>query len=445
MGITSTGIGSGLDVTSLVSSLISAERAGTDALLTKRSSVANYKISALGNVRSAMANLQASIQKLLTGKELAKTKVSSSDEDILTSTASTHATPGSYGVEVLQKAQAGKTISAAAASSTAQLGAGDVTIVVGDDAFTVTLAEGKSSLADLRDAINGASNNSGVRASLITEDGGTRLVLTGTETGSENAISVTSTLTTFTEKQAATDSRIAIDGYTYTSGSNTVDGAIDGVTLNLLSAEVGTIVDVKVERDTGSAVTAVQGFVNAYNALNTTIKSNTKYDAAAKTAGALIGDPSIRGAQQQLRQIVGSQMPASGDFSALSDLGIAIDKDGLMSVDTVKLNEALDQDPDAVESLFGNDDGYATRIDTLMDRYLDEGDDGTSLLEGKVDALNDELEEIREATDQLDQRMEKRSAMYTKQFNALDSVVNTYQNTMTYLDQLFAQSIRKDN
>ncbi|NKF21772.1 flagellar filament capping protein FliD [Solimonas marina] len=426
---TNAGVGSGLDLETLITNLVSAERSPTETRLTTKQSTLTTQLSAVGTFKATLANVQSKLAALQSGGTLATLTATSSDESIFTATASSSATRGSYDVEVVNLARANKQASSAFASSSTSLGAGDVQISVGSSAFTVTLDSSANTLTDLKNAINDSSNNTGVTATIINESGGARLLLTSNDTGTDHQISVNSSLISFTETQAAQDAHIRVDGYDVYSGSNTVDDAIDGVSINLQKAQAGTTETLNLALDNSSAKSAIQTFVTAYNAAMTTMAALTKYDPDSNTAAALNGDAMVRGAQSTLRNLVGGSFSGAGTYQYLSQLGITTETDGTLTIDDDKLSTALDADSGSVQKLFGGDDGLAAQLDTAIGRLVDDG----GLVEARQDALQSRLDDISDQFDQLDTRMTSVEARYRAQFTALDTLISSMQTTSDFL------------
>lgn len=435
MAISSSGIGSGLDINSLVTQLVAAERAPAQNQLSTRKTRLSTQLSAIGTFRAAMATLQDKLAGLKSGGAIGKLAATSASTDHFTATAAGSAVAGRYDIEVVALAQAHKLTSApyVGGASTA-LGAGDVTIDVGGDDFTVTLSPSANTLADLRDAINNASDNSGVTATLINETNGTRLLLTSKTPGEDHEITVTSTLATFTEQQAAQDAHIRVDGYDVYASSNQISDAIDGVTINLAKANPGSSYALDVALDNKATSDAVQVFVNTYNAALNTINTLSKYDPKTEVAAALNGDGMVRGAAQQLRQVVSASVSGAGSFSHLSELGITTQADGTLKLDSSKLASALASDRDSVQKLFGAEDGVATRLDAVLERLV--GDDGQ--VETRNDSLQRQLDDVADRQDALDFRMTRVEARYRAQYTALDSLLAQMQTTSNYLSQQLA-------
>lgn len=427
--VTSSGLGSGLDVDGIVTKLIAADRSSADTRLTTRETKARVQISALGSMRSSMASLQTVLASLNVSA-LGKRTATVSDSSMFTATAGTTAQAGQTQIEVLSLAKAHKIGSAAFTSSSAAVGEGTFTIGVGSQSFSVDLSA-TTTVAGLRDAINSASDNKGVAATLVQEDGGVRLVLTASSTGTASALSVTSSATSFSDLQVASDAQIKVDGYTRTSSYNTITGVVDGVSINLLKAQVGTTATLTVAADTDAAKSGLQNFVDAYNSLLSTYKSLSAYDASSKTGGVLMGDASTRAAMTNLRSAMTSTVE-SGTYKMLSQLGISAKLDGSLAIDTTKLADALATDGSSVQKLFASSGGLIIKLNTTLKAYT--SDDGQ--IDTRLDVLNDQLDKIADERTALDTRMDKQEERYRKQFSSLDAIVSKYNNVASYLDQM---------
>jgi flagellar hook-associated protein 2 len=438
--ISSAGIGSGLQVASLVAQLVAAEREGADTRLAKAESKVNTQLSALGTFRGALAGLQSAVNALKADGALSKLAATSSKPELFTASSS-GASPGNYDIEVVSLARSHKMVSAAFGSAQTALGEGSAEITVGDKSFTVTLGPDANTLADLRDAINEATDNKGVTATLVNEAGGTRLLLTSRTTGTESQISIDSSLAAFTEKQAAADAHIRVEGYDHYAQTNSVTGAIDGVTLTLLKAEEGTVATLDVAVDTKAATAAIETFVKSYNAFMAISGSLSKYDASRKEAQPLAGDATVRGAVQSLRGMMGNTVSGAGDFSFLSEIGIKTAVDGSLTLDSAKLAEALSQDREGVQQLFGGPQGYATRLSGTIDALLKS--DGQ--IKAKDDALKAQQKDIDKQQEALDERMARLANRYRAQFTSLDSLMAQMGSTSNYLTQQLANLVGSGN
>jgi flagellar hook-associated protein 2 len=243
--IRSPGISSGLDVNAIVAQLVAAERAPAAQRIQRQDTKLATQISALGALKGALGNLQSSVNPLKTESAFQTRTVASSSESIVSGTATASAASGSFAVEVLQLASAQKIITGAIAGGAgAVIGTGTLTVSMGANAFDVVIDDSNNSVTGIRDAINGAANNTGVRATIINTADGARLVLTARDTGAANAIRVTqaggngglatlvydppTTTSNYTELEPAQDAQIRVEGFDITSATNTITGAVDG-------------------------------------------------------------------------------------------------------------------------------------------------------------------------------------------------------------------------
>jgi len=387
--LSSPGIGSGLDVNSIVSSLMAVESQPLNQLNTKETTVQS-KISAYGTLKSGLSSLQTAVAALATPAPFRTMTATVASTGVATATTSDGAIAGRYSLEVTQLAQNQKLVSSGFASTATTVGSGSLTFTFGTwsggaftpnasaGAHTVTIAASQSSLAGIRDAVNAA--NIGVTATIINDGSasGQRLVFTSNQTGADQSLKITAadddgTNTdaaglsqlaydpaaaagsgkNMTEAIAAQDALLNLDGIAIRSDSNTVSGAINGVTLNLAQTNTGSPTTISVAQSTGPATTGVQSFIAAYNALQTTITNLTKYDATNNQASVLTGDTTVRLVQNQLRSLVGGAVSgASSSLNTLSLIGITTNDDGTLALDTTKFNAALTSNPSGVEKLF---------------------------------------------------------------------------------------------
>ncbi len=430
-----------LDVSSLVSQLVSAERAPVENRLNLRESTARTTLSALGIFKAAASSFQTAVNALKgSSSGLGKLTASSSTQTLFTGSASTGAVSGSFSVEVQQLARAAKISSGPYGSADTVVGSGTVTLSAGTESFDVVLTDGDNTLGALRDKINAAADNTGISATILNVTGGVQLVLTSRATGLANAVSLSSaaevggaSFITTSPVQAALDAEVEIDGFAYTSASNTLDKAVQGVTINLLKAEVGTVGTLTLSQDAASASAAVEALVKSYNALVGVVATYGKYDASTKIAGPLMGDASVRTAMQQVRSVLGSAA-TGGDYSLLAQLGVTTQADGSLKLDSSKLSTAMQADPNGVKALFGGTDGYSTRLAALLDGVV--GTNGR--LEAGTKGIQAQLDDISDRRDALDLRMSAIQRRYMAQFTALDTLLGQLSSTSNYLAQQLA-------
>ncbi|AFJ03474.1 Flagellar hook-associated protein FliD [Methylophaga frappieri] len=446
MAITAGGIGSGIDVNGLVSQLVSAEGDPVTQRLDNKQASIQQDLSAFGTLKSALSRFQDSVKALQTPDNFLERNATSSDESLFTVSADKDAVRGSYAIEVQQLAQAAKVRSDSFQADEA-LGTGTLTLSLGSDSFEITIDPENNTLAGIQQAINSATDNPGILASVINlDDGNQRLILTSEKLGETNQITLSASddnasdgvdlgqLQTLTTINAAQDAQILIDGQQISRDSNTIDDVIDGVTFTLLKADTETVATANIELDNSAVKSRVESFVAAYNTLNTTINNLSSYNADTGAAGALLGDSALRGVQTQLRQTLTSAINGV-DISTLAELGVTTNQDnGNLQIDSERLDNAINQNFSAVADLFASENGLAVQLAGVLTRYT--STDG--ILDLRTNGLRNQLEDIGDSRERLALRLEGLEARYRAQFTAMDTLVAQLQSLSGYLDQQLA-------
>ncbi len=390
--ISSLGIGSGLDLSSIVTGLVDAERAPTEQRLNLKEETLTAKLSAFGALKSSLSLFQGSMSNLLSASTYNIKTASSSDESVFSTSVTSNADNGSYAVEVTALA---KSHSLATSADTVfadvndTVGTGTLTIRFGTtgsgpysftqdtskatQTITVSEANNNTTLTGLKDYIN--NSDFGVSASIVNDGNGYRLTLTSESTGASNSMEITVSgdidgdnndnaglsqlafnslaQTSMLQTVSAQDAALTINGLDITRETNTVTGAIDGVTLNLIKADIGNIVNVTVGENINDLSAGIQEFVQGYNGLVETINTLTRYDPETETAGLLIGDSTVRGIRNQLRSVISNSVAElSGNIQSLADIGIKTNANGTLDLDAAKLSSALASYPTEVTALF---------------------------------------------------------------------------------------------
>lgn len=447
--ITSLGVGSGLDLDSILTSLEESQEASLLTPIETKEDTINSEITAYGTLTSALTSLQTAIATL-SDPDTYTGMTSSVSGTGVTAAVTSDAVAGTYAIEVTQLATAQTLATDGVADKTAALGTGTLTIDIGDDeSISIELGSSNNTLEGVRDAINAAGGS--VTASIVNDGSDTpyRLVLTSTDTGTESAMTVTysgdgdaaslfgysadSDSNAMTETVAAADALLTVNGLSITSQSNTVEEALQGVTLSLTAIGSQTVT---VKQDTDSITSAIEDFVDAYNSYASTVDTLTSYDADDDEAGVLLGDSTTRRIDRQLSEDLYNSM-SSGTYSYLSQLGVSLGVDGTLSIDDDALDAAVAADPSAIADFFvGTDDtdGFATQMATDLDTYLDE-DDG--LIVSVTDGLSTQLEELEAKYEEKQAFIDSVMDRYTAQFTALDTLIATLDSTADYLTTQF--------
>jgi flagellar hook-associated protein 2 len=448
---TSTAVGgSQIDVASLAKQLVAAERAPLDQQISRDTGRVTTRLSALGVLKGALSNFQKALTSLKTTEAFAVRKSISSNPDVFTASTTASAVPGRYDIEVVQLAKSQQLASTPfVAGSTAVVGTGTLTLGIGSSSFAVTIDSTNSTLAGIRDAINSATDNVGISATLVQTAAGSRLVLSSDKTGAGNDIVVSqaggngglaqltygpSATANYTQLSPAQDAIVNIASFETRSSTNTVDGAIDGVTLSLLDQAPGSTLSLTISHDTGAATTRVRTFVAEYNALQAQIIKLRGFDPTTKAAGPMIGDALLNGIESQLRRTMTTPVGGVAEaYNSLASIGIKTKSDGTLSLDETRLQRVVDANFDAVGALFGSENGIAATLATQVEGRL--ANDGA--LETRNKNLVKEKLAIDKRQSDTNARMEMVLQRYIKQFSALDTLLSRLSSTSSYLGQQF--------
>jgi len=431
--VSSMGIGSGIDLQSIFSKIMDAESAPLTTLNTKISSY-NTQISLFGTIKSKLSTLQSAAETLEFPSRLSAVSATPSDSTVLTATASASASKGSYSVDVTQLASAQKSFSQAYLSGkTFSAGTLSITLNGETSAHEITVSDGDT-LAQISAKINEAGF--GVTASVVSGVDGERLMLAGANSGSTNSFVLDAGTTGLgedgTKKIAAADALMTVDGIDFSSSTNTFATQLPGLTLT--AQKLGTTT-VNVQTDTSKVVTAMQAFVDAYNATVTEIKKDTAYDAVNKTSQPLTGDTAARSILSTLTS-TRTSMPSSLSSStvqSLAALGVTVQQDGKLSLDSTKLTKTMNTSPtDGMSAVNAFGKSFAEAVTNMLST--------SSTIENKVSNLTAQIKRAQASQTALEARLAIIQAKYQKQFSSLDTLVNQYKSTSSYLTQQLSSS-----
>ena len=465
-----TGIGSGIDIDSIVKSMVAAERAPKESQLANLEKKTTTQITAVGALKSAISEFQTALGGLNKPELFQARSATSSKSDQVAVTASTKAGAGSYQVEVKSLATSSKVAlqpfpNTAEAPTT--FGGGTLTFKVGEKSLEVTVDEGNNTLAGIRDAINAGGKDMGLTATIVTDDAGARLVLSSTSTGKGEDITVEGKTAnaglgglsleelnfdgTIVEPDpsdeaamkayregpmtlsAAQSAQISVDGLLITSKTNKIEGAIEGVTLDLKAKTAANEpLTISVAEDKAGVKKQVQSFVDAYNKLIGVINAQTKVtpvgDGKTPVTGALVGDATARTLLGTIRnELVNVQ--GDGALRALTDIGITTQKDGTLGIDNDKLDKAMAESFNELPGLFTGDKGLASRLDAKLKPYTETG----GILEQRNKIMTETISDIDKQKENLNLRIASLQERLFKQFNAMDLLVGQLSNTSSSL------------
>ncbi|MGT0194609.1 flagellar filament capping protein FliD [Burkholderia pyrrocinia] len=458
-----------MDVGTLVKTLVNAKTAGRAATLAASQATGSTRISAFGALSSALGALQAGLTSLTNGGLQSTFNAVASGKG-LTATAGAGAVAGTYTIGVTQIATA-QALSSAGFNGTKALGTGTLTLSLGSQSFKVEVGSTNNTLSGIAAAINAASNNPGISATVINGTDGAHLVLASSKTGAANAISVavgnvandnglsslgvTSTADTaggaskiesangaaaWRQSAVAQDAKFTINGIASTSASNAVSGVLTGITLNLSAAAVSATdtQTLTVSTDTKSQAATITNFVSLYNTVVKTMGALTSYTEGASAQGALIGDSTLNTIRNSLASSVARGVDSGGTgkgggHANLLSIGIKLERDGTLSVDSAKLGDTLSANPTAVARLFNPTHGIGTRLTEQITQFTKKN----GMIDVRTTALNADLKRITQQQSDLSDYAAQLTRQYQAQFTALNTLMARMNSNSQYLTRLF--------
>ncbi|MCO6354225.1 flagellar filament capping protein FliD [Pseudoalteromonas shioyasakiensis] len=388
--ITSAGVGSGLDLESIITATVDAENLPKLAILEKKESSLEISLTALGQIKSDLSSFEDFVDKLNdidNFNQRTANVIQPEGGDTISVSPDSTATAGNYEIVVEQLAQGSRAVQddAAAFSSTTDIvttAGGTLTFQSGTKTFDITLAA-NATLEDLRTAINESADNFGVSANIINTGGGTslsKLVFTTDETGTGNDLTVTNnnaeldnvSTTAFgggaggmniAVEDQAQDAIMYVDGIKIQSSTNTFTDAIQDTTITVLKEDINPAT-LKVETDKESVEETIKGFVDSFNKVMDTLNTAVTSRVTNGTA---------RGLRNALINQVGSFIPGAGKLETIYDLGISLDKDNKLEISSSKLSDALAESFEDIGTLFASDSGVGSILTSITDVYLKSG------------------------------------------------------------------------
>jgi len=427
--ITFSGLGSGIDTASLITQLVAVEKQPATLLQNQQADLSSQK-SIVDSLASSVSSLGDLMSGMTLGSDVQFRTASTSDSHVSVAVSSA-AVATSHDIRVEQMAKSQVVTSRTFASSAAgMLGDGSVTL---NGSATVTWSS-TDSLNDIASKINDA--NAGVSASVLFNGTNYRLVMTSQKTGVANA-------TTFADagdglglsdptniKVAAQDAKVMIDGTEVTRPSNVIDDALDGVTITAQSVQAATDPDtsVSVTLDTTAAQSKMQSFVDAYNTISNAINNQLAYTGTTKGPDTLFGDSTLTQLQNSLQGMISQQFGTS----SLLDLGISVDKTGVMSLDADKFGTAMSSNPNAMSDLFVAG-GLSHAMSSLTDLYTQPSD---GILTSKSSGITDQSDDLQKQIDQINSNADALQSRLQAQFDALEETMSKLQSQASYVTKV---------
>ena len=456
--ITSAGVGSGLDLESIIKATINAEKTVKESQLNERELNYTTQLSGVGTFKAALDKFNDVLAKL-GDAETYNSRIVSFGNGIEESAQAFDVEVGSsmqagdFSVEVVQLAKGSKLQSAALGSSESTVGAGNLTFNAGNNEFTIAV-EATDTLEDIRNKINKTSENFGVSANIVNSDSGAVLTFSSSISGAGNTLSVATDDDSLTSiatsapsggtglaiQQAAQDANALINGQSVSSATNELKDKIQGTTLTLKS-ETSEPQEFSVSVDEDVVKETLTEFVDAYNSLKGTLDSLSN-----SSSGLLASDSTVRTMEQQLQRMFTNELGGATEIQSLMEIGVSFNREGEMEISSLGLgsmqsgeellSNTISDKYSALQSFFSDDDGLVQKVDGLVELYT--GSDG-SLIK-REQSLNESLDTIETDREALDNRLANLEASLRSQYAALDSVMAQYQTSSSYISSILTNT-----
>ncbi len=451
MAIQMGGLASGMDINNMVDKIAQAEKAPKQERIERQMGDIQTDISAYGRLKESLDTMKTLMADFRNNDSLAARRSDIDTPEQLSASVTPQSAVGRYSVDVQQLAQSHKIVSNSIDEST-NFGSGSLRVGLGTTSFNVDIEPGNDKLIDIVRQINRSPDNPGIMASVIQDDLGARLVLSGDKTGESNKVRVSvnadpsSDLQRFAfnannetnpmnEMQQALDARVVLDGLAViTNDSNQIKNAIEGVDLELKELSNGEPATLAVSYDRDTVGMALEQFVAAYNQYFDVTQQLSKYDPAAQTGGPLMGDSLVRSSTNQLREAFTTPVEGASDsMQTLSQLGITTTLAGRLDIDYDVLDQQLNQNFAGLNDFFGGRDGFARRVEDLIHSYTGI----TGSIRSRENSLNEQQTRLLTEQTKLDDRIESVRKRTYDQFSAMDSAMGQMQSQLAYMQGMF--------
>lgn len=441
------GIVSGIDTEGMIDQLVAANSVRKTLMEDKIDTWEDRK-EAYSSLASKLESLETALEDLDTVAEFRAVTSTSSDDALVEVSTEGDAVTGRYEVVVQRMASAAMDVSSAFSSRTdaGSFATGTLAITYGGTTTNVTIDAADANLDDVVDLIN--DQVQGVTAYVMDTGDATnpyRLVITGDDTGADNALTIdtsgldpaTGTVPTFSQVSTAEDAWVQLNGVDIYDADNEIDAAIQGVTFTLNDEDPTSTVTIQIDRDTDAMVSKVQTVVDAYNSILSYVSGQSVYNPDEDMIGAFVGETTPDMVIRGMQSILGSTFAASGVFEALSQVGISTNQDGELELDEDDFRAALDADFSEVVSLFTGSDGVVAAWKAKIDTYIDE-DDGT--LADRQESLDDQIADMEERIEDFEDRMTAYEDRLRSQFTAMEVAMARFESAQNALLALMPDS-----
>jgi flagellar hook-associated protein 2 len=419
------GLNQGINVQQTVQALETAAEAPEQQLKNEETSYSN-QASAVTNVNNLLSTLQTAVLALQNpGGGLSATAATSSNNSVVTASSSPGAQAGAHTVTVTSLATSSAYDTNALATGSTTFGTGQFSLQIGSGSpQIITVNSSNDTLNTLASYIN--NGNYGVTATVITDANGARLGLVSNTSGAPGNITLSSNTTGLTFNQTVTgaNSSINVDGVPLNTTSNTVSGAIPDVTLNLTGTSTSPVT-VTVGADANQATTAVNNFVSAYNAVIQAIDTQFTYTSGGTSQPPLFSDGSLQQVQQSLYNDVNYAISGNSGINSLASLGIALQSDGTLQVDSGTLNNAISSNPAAVLNFFQQSSGANGFALNFGNDLANLTNPATGSLYLDLQGINQSEQDLTNQINQFQANVNQEAQLWTQEYAQVNSLLQT--------------------
>lgn len=447
MALSAVGLGSGMDIRSMVNNIVEAERAPKQDRIVNNMNDVETNISAYGRLKTSLDAMKDIMYDSRRNETFAARSTVSSNQETVSASASHQAVSGVYSIDVQQLAQSHKLVSKGL-DPKANFGAGQLTIHLGGRSATLDIAPESSALLDIVRAVNSHPSNPGLQASVINDDSGARLILGSDKTGAKNQISVDvnapigsslhqlayrseNEFNAMNQMQAAEDAQILIDGLaTVSSATNTFNNAIRGLDMEVMALttlENGPV-RITVNEDRQKVRETLESFVDAYNGFYQVTTALSKYDPETQQGGPLVGDSVIRSAINQMRSLFSTPIEGAPDtLKTLSELGVSTTRDGRLEINFPILDKQLTQNFSSIDGFFGGSTGFARQLEEVVQGFTGVG----GAIRNRESSLGEQRMRLQDEQGKLDYRMAELEKRTLRQFSSMDSAMGEMKSQLS--------------
>lgn len=438
--ISFSGLGSGIDIESIVSALVSVESTGMSKA-NSRIATTKAAVSDLSSVGSLLSDLKSVVDSLDTAAELSGFSGISGNENALKITTTGSARAGTYDVQVVSLLKEQRNYSATYATSDTALGeSGTLRFTQGGTDYDVAI-EATDSLANIASKINASGaklkanvfyDGSNYRLQVSSSEGGSHAAFTAADVGGSLSLGLDAPES---RKQIAADAEVLIDGISVKSKTNVISGAIEGVSFTLKD-ETASSFKVQIASDPTKMVESLNDFVKKYNAVINKIHTLAGFGSTKGTSSELAGDAALRSITGGLSSKILTKVGADGELGTLAELGIRLNNNGTLKLDETKLKDKLAENPAGFVKALAGDQSSDGLMDLMGQMLKGFTESGTGLIATRQSSFDARIKALQITATREQSRLDRLQTRLRATFANMDTAVSNAQSQLSYFYSL---------